>query len=234
MKCKLICLAAFAAGLSGAVHAQQSASLLTASTTQTTASTTQTTAPSRLVPQSSDYPIGVKDSLAIDVFDVPSLSQTVEVDNTGSINLPLIGQVQAAGLTPHQLSQSIAAALSAKYMKDPIVTVAIKDAASKKVTVDGAVVQPGLYEITPGTTLTQAVAMAHGPDQVADIHHVAIIRAQSGTQTMTVFDLDDIHDGKTVDPAVSPNDKIVVDSSGTRKFVRDFGSVISVLGFIHP
>lgn len=226
MKCKLICLVAFAAGIGGAAQAQQTASIGTASATQAL--------PSAHSIQSSDYRIGIKDSLAIDVFDVPSLSQTVEVDNTGSISLPLIGQVEAAGLTSHQLSQSIAAALSAKYMKDPIVTVSIKDAASKKVTVDGAVTQPGLYEITPGTTLTQAVAMAKGPDQIADIHHVAIVRGQGATQTVSVFDLDDIHDGKTVDPAVNPNDKIVVDSSGTRKFVRDFGSVISVLGFLHP
>jgi polysaccharide export outer membrane protein len=119
-------------------------------------------------------------------------------------------------------------------MKDPIVTVSVKDAASKKVTVDGSVVQPGLYEITPGTTLTQAVAMAKGPDQVADIHHVSIIRGQGAARSISVFDLDAIHDGKTVDPSVDPDDTVVVDSSGTRKFVRDFGSVISVLGFIHP
>lgn len=226
MNCKVVCLAAFAAGIGAAAHAQQVAGVSTPSITQTI--------PGRAAIQASDYQIGVKDSLAIDVFDVPTLSQTVEVDNTGNINLPLIGQVQAAGLTPHQLSQSIASALSAKYMKDPIVTISVKDAASKKVTVDGSVVQPGLYEITPGTTLTQAVALAHGPDQVADIHHVAIVRGQGAARTITVFDLDEIHDGKTVDPVVEPNDAVVVDTSGTRKFVRDFGSVISVLGFMHP
>ena len=226
MKCKFACLAALVAGIGGAAHAQQVAAV--------PGSSVQTPQPAVQAAVSSDYQIGIKDSLAIDVFDVPSLSQTVEVDNTGGINLPLIGQVQAAGLTPHQLSQAIAAALSAKYMKDPIVTVSLKDAASKKVTVDGSVVQPGLYEITPGTTLTQAVAMAHGPDQVADIHHVAIIRGQGAAQTMLVFDLDDIHDGKVADPAVNPSDKVVVDTSGTRKFVRDFGGVISVLGFMHP
>lgn len=227
MNCKVVCLAVLAAGIGGATHAQQVAGVSTASVTQASPS-------ARATIQASDYQIGVKDSLAIDVFDVPTLSQTIEVDNTGNINLPLIGQVQAAGLTPHQLSQSIASALSAKYMKDPIVTVSVKDAASKKVTVDGSVVQPGLYEITPGTTLTQAVALAHGPDQVADIHHVAIVRGQGAGRTITVFDLDQIHDGKTVDPVVEPNDTVVVDTSGTRKFVRDFGSVISVLGFMHP
>lgn len=227
MKWKLVCLAAFAAGIGDPAHAQQVAAIPGPSGSQARSSV-------YAADQPGDYQIGIKDSLAIDVFDVPSLSQTVEVDNAGSVNLPLIGQVQAVGRTPDQLSQAIAAALSAKYMKNPIVTVSVKDAASKKITVDGSVVQPGLYEIAPGMTLTQAVALAHGPDQVADIHHVAIIRGQGAARTISVFDLDDIHDGKTVDPAVKPDDAVVVDFSGTRKFVRDFGSVISVLGWLHP
>lgn len=227
MKCKFACLAALVAGIGGTAHAQQVAAIPGTSVSQPVPPVHGAVLPG-------DYQIGIKDSLAIDVFDLPNLSQTVEVDTAGCINLPLIGQVQAAGRTPNQLSQAIAAALNAKYMKDAIVTVAVKDAASKKVTVDGSVVQPGLYEITPGTTLTQAVAMAHGPDQVADVHHVAIIREQGGGRTISVFDLDDIHDGKAVDPAVEPSDTVVVDSSGTRKFVRDFGSVISVLGWLHP
>jgi polysaccharide export outer membrane protein len=227
VKCGLACLAAFVASIGGIGHAQQ-----VAASSSTPA--TQAGSPAHGAVEAANYQIGIKDSLAIDVFDVPTLSQTVEVDHTGSINLPLIGQVQAAGLTTNQLSQAIAAALSAKYMKDPIVTVSVKDAASKKVTVDGSVVQPGMYEIAPGTTLTQAVALAHGADQVADVHHVAIIRGQGAARTISVFDLDDIRDGKAADPSINPDDTVVVDTSGTRKFVRDFGSVISVLGFLHP
>lgn len=226
MKRSLICLAAIAASIGGAAQAQQAAG-----TRYATAASTVSSAHGSIP---ADYQIGIKDSLAIDVFDLPNLSQTVDVDNTGSINLPLIGQVHAEGLTPNQLSRAIAAALSAKYMKDPIVTVSIKDAASKKVTVSGSVVQPGVYEVTPATTLTQAVAMAHGPDQVADIHHVAIIREQGGARTTSVYDLDDIHDGKVADPAVSADDTVVVDYSGSRKFVRDYGGVISALSLLHP
>jgi polysaccharide biosynthesis/export protein len=192
----------------------------------------QTPAGSAVIP--ANYHIGVKDTLAIVVFDVPSLSETVQVDNAGFINIPLIGQVSATGRTPNQLSRDVAAALNAKYMKDPIVTVSVKDAASKKVTVDGEVTQPGMYEITPGTTLSQAVAMAKGPDQVADAHHVSIVRGAGQARTVSVDDLEDIRDGKAVDPEVQANDTIVVDSSGSRKFVRDFGSVFSVLGWAHP
>jgi polysaccharide export outer membrane protein len=184
--------------------------------------------------QSAQYVIGARDMLQVDVFDVPALSGAMQVDSTGHINVPLIGQVAASGRTPNQLSQDIATALNAKYMKDPIVTVTVKDAASKTVTVDGSVTQPGLYQIGGATTLMQAVAMAHGPDQVADVHHVALIRTTEQGRSVSVFDLEEIRDGKTIDPAVHADDVIVVDSSGTRKFVRDFGSVISVLGWLHP
>ncbi|MGH6879027.1 MAG: polysaccharide biosynthesis/export family protein [Rhizomicrobium sp.] len=200
--------------------------------TQSPAQTATTVSQEAAAP--ADYQIGVKDTLAVDVFDVPSLSETVQVDNTGFIDMPLIGQVAAAGRTPNELSRDIATALNAKYMKDPIVTVSIKDAVSKRVTVDGEVTQPGMYEITPGTTLTQAVALAKGPDQVADAHHVSIVRGSGQARTTTVYDLEDIRDGKASDPQVLPNDTIVVDSSGSRKFVRDFGAVFSVLGWMHP
>jgi len=181
-----------------------------------------------------DNKIGSKDTLAVEVFDVPALSQTSQVDNAGFIEMPLIGQVQAAGRTPNELAADITKALRAKYMKNPIVTVTVKDSASKKVTVEGSVNQPGLYDIGPTTTLMQAVAMAHGPDQVADIHRVAIIRTGADGRSTSVYDLDDIRDGKAADPLVRPNDEVVVDTSGSRKFVRDFGSVFSLLGWLHP
>lgn len=226
MKCWPAFGVALAIGFAGAAWGGETASL---SNTSFSASAAPASAAI-----SGDYRIGVKDTLVIDVFDVPSLGGTMQVDNTGSINMPLIGEVPATGRTPEQLARQIAAALSAKYMKNPIVTVSVKDAASKKVTVDGEVTEPGMFEISPGTTLTQAVAMAKGPDQVADAHHVAIVRGTGAARTTTVYDLEDIRDGKAADPQVQPNDTIVVDSSGTRKFVRDFGGVISVLGFMHP
>ena len=186
-----------------------------------------------------DYVISSQDMLTVDVFDVPELSQTaVQVDNAGTIAMPFIGRVPAAGLTTSQLAQRIAAELDQKYIKNPIVTVTVKDAASQKITVDGQVTQPGIYEITPNTTLTQAVALAKGPSNVADIHNVSIVRANATGRSVTSYDLDQIHDGKTTDPFVQANDEVVVDVSGSRKFVRDFGqplgSVMGLLTFWHP
>lgn len=182
----------------------------------------------------SGFPIGPQDTVVVDVFDVPDLSRTVQVDNSGFIVLPLIGQIQASGRTTDELAQDIKAVLARKYMKNPIVSVTMKDAASQKVTVDGEVNQPGMYEIGPETTLSQAVSLAKGPDQVADPHHVAVIRLTPQGRQTTVYDLEDIRDGKATDPFVKPRDVIVVDDSGSRRFVRDYGAIFSVLGFWHP
>lgn len=187
----------------------------------------------------SDYAISSQDVLAIDVFGVPELSQTsLQVDSAGTIAMPFIGRVSAVGLTTTQLSQRIAKELDQKYVKNPIVTVTVKDAASQKVTVDGQVTQPGIYEIAPNTTLTQAVALAKGPSNVADVHNVAIVRISDAGRTITSYDLDKIHDGKATDPFVRANDEVVVDVSGSRKFVRDFGqplsSALGLLTFWHP
>jgi polysaccharide export outer membrane protein len=183
----------------------------------------------------SDYTISSLDTLTIDVFGVPELSQTaVQVDNAGTIAMPFIGRVQAVGLTTSQLSQRISTDLDQKYVKSPIVTVTVKDAASQKITVDGEVTQPGVYEIPPHTTLTQAVALAKGPSNVADIHEVSIVRLGTTGRDVSNYDLDAIHDGKATDPFVQANDEVVVDASGSRKFVRDFGSVLGLLTYWHP
>ena len=89
-------------------------------------------------------------------------------DTGGNLLLPLIGQVRAAGRTPAELSDEIATALKKKYMKDPQVVVSVKEAQGQKITVDGAVGQPGVYPLNGPTTLMQAVSLAKGAD-VADV-----------------------------------------------------------------
>jgi polysaccharide biosynthesis/export protein len=221
MKSQVLIIAAMAAAIAEAAPAQEVASVPSAP-----AAVSDSTRPS------AGFPIGPQDTVVVDVFDVPDLNRTVQVDNSGFIVLPLIGQVQASGRTTDQLAQDIAAILAQKYMKNPIVSVTMKDAASQKVTVDGEVTQPGMYEIGPDTTLSQAISLAKGPDQVADAHHVAIIRMTPQGRLTTVYDLADIRDGKAIDPLVKPRDVIVVDDSGSRRFVRDFGPVFSAIGVL--
>jgi polysaccharide export outer membrane protein len=181
-----------------------------------------------------DYVIGPDDVISVDVFQIPDLSRTVQVDSEGNILLPLLGSVQAAGRSVAQLSQQVATAYGDKYVRDPKVTVSVKNSDSQKVTVDGAVVQPGIYPISSGTTLMQAIALAKGPDTKLASSNVAIFRTVGQNRTQAVFDLSDIRDGKVQDPQLQAHDIVVVDTSGVRKFFQDISPIapFAVLGAV--
>lgn len=189
----------------------------------------------RLSPGATEYRIGPADTLDINVNQLPEFTKTVEVDPSGHILLPLVGEIQASGRTPAQLSDDIAAALKKKYMKDPLVVVSVKDAQGQKVTVDGAVSKPGVYPLAGATTLLQAVALAQGPDpKLANEKHVSIFRTVNGQRRSAVYDLSQIRAGKAEDPVVYGNDIVVVDQSGAKSFMQNFqgGSVLGLLGML--
>ncbi|MFN7621411.1 MAG: polysaccharide biosynthesis/export family protein [bacterium] len=171
-----------------------------------------------------EYRIGVGDKLSVRVFQVADLSfEELVVDTSGNINLPLIGAVRGAGRTAGEMSTDIASRLAARYLRDPQVTVTIMEAASQKITVDGAVTKPGVYEMRGSTSLLQAVAMAEGPSRVADLTKVAVFRTIDGRRSVALFDLSAIRQGRAADPQVLGDDVIVVDisrlSSGLREAV---------------
>jgi polysaccharide export outer membrane protein len=174
----------------------------------------------------SDYVIGPEDVIQVDVFDVPDLSRTVAVDSSGQVLLPLLGQITAANESVAQLTTQIQSAYADTYVRDPKVTVTVKESASLKVTVDGAVVDPGIYPISTNTTLMKAIAMAKGPDmKLADVNKVAIFRTVGPQRTEAIFDLEDIRDGKSIDPQIMANDVIVVDTSAIRRFLQDISPI---------
>jgi polysaccharide export outer membrane protein len=181
------------------------------------------------------YRIGPLDKLDISVFQVPELTGSVEVDAAGQITLPLIGQLDAGGKTTKELSQLIGDRLKVKYLQDPQVTVVIKEALSQRITIEGAVQQPGVYPIEGRTTLMQVVAMARGADpQRANEKKVVVFRTVNGQRMAAGFNLVDIRTGKTDDPQVYGNDIIVVDSSNARGFLRDLVSTIPLLAIFRP
>ena len=171
-----------------------------------------------------EYRIGVGDKLSVRVFQVADLSfEELVVDTSGNINLPLIGAVRGAGRTAGEMATDIASRLAARYLRDPQVTVTIMEAASQKITVDGAVTKPGVYEMRGSTSLLQAVAMAEGPSRVADLTKVAVFRTIDGRRSVALFDLSAIRQGRASDPQVLGDDVIVVDisrlSSGLREAI---------------
>jgi len=180
-----------------------------------------------------DYRIGPQDTLEIDVFQLNDLNRTVQVDSSGQILLPLLGQVPAAGKTSKELSTEIATQLGAKYVNNPQVTVVVKEAQGQRITVDGAVTQPGVYTLAGPTTLMQAVALAKGPDtKMANLHKVVVYRMDGAGRTQKLYDLQAIRDGKTPDPLIYGKDVIVVDQSGGRSFLRDLGTVAPIISML--
>jgi polysaccharide export outer membrane protein len=181
-------------------------------------------------PTIDDYRIGPQDTLEINVFQLNDLSRTVQVDSGGRILLPLLGQVQASGKTSSELSDDLQTLLEKKYVNNPQVTVVVKDAQGQRITIDGAVTQPGVYALTGPTTLMQAVALAKGPDtHLANLHKVVVFRLVGAQRTTISYDLAAIREGKTADPLIYGKDVIVVDASGSRSFMRDLGAVVPAL-----
>jgi polysaccharide biosynthesis/export protein len=184
-----------------------------------------------------EYRIGPQDMLDINVSQVEELSKPVQVDTGGNILLPLVGQMKAAGRTPAELSDDIAGALKKKYMKDPQVVVSVKDAQGQKITVDGAVGQPGVYALNGPTTLMQAVSLAKGADpHFANVHRVTIFRTINGERRSAFYDLAQIRSGQAEDPLVYGSDIVVVDTSGAKSFFNNysgaFGSGLGLLGMV--
>ena len=112
-----------------------------------------------------DYLIGRQDLLEISVFDVEELSQTVRVADDGSITMPLLGRLVVDGLTKTKLEQVIAGLLEKRYVRDPQVTVFVKEYESKRVAVSGAGKKPGSYEMLGRKTLLEMLSMAGGIDR---------------------------------------------------------------------
>ena len=186
-----------------------------------------------LSPVAADYRIGAQDMLEVNVFGIEDLKREVQVDSGGKVILPLIGQVQAGGLTPGQFSAAIETALKAKYMKDPQVIVTVKNAQSQRVTIDGAVNKPGVYPLAGPTTLLQAISLGGGPDQkLANTKKVAVFRSVGGKRHAAFFDLNDIRRGKAEDPQIYGNDIVVVDTSSGSKFIQNFQGVFPLLGLL--
>lgn len=174
-----------------------------------------------------EYQIGATDLLKIVVFQVPDLSvEQARVDASGSIELPLIGAVRAVGLTPAELGSVIRTRLADRYLRNPQVTVTVSEASSQKVTVDGAVTKPGVYEMRGRTTLLQAVTMAEGPTRVADLSSVAVFRTIDSRRAVAVFDLTAIRQGRSEDPVLLGDDIVIVDSSRLNAALRDIVAVL--------
>ena len=165
-------------------------------------------------PGTTAYKIGPLDVLDVSVFKVPELSHTVQVSDAGTVNLPLVGEVKAAGKTAREVERDLTTKLGAKYLQSPQVTVLVKEYNSQRVTIEGAIKKPGVYPIRGKTTLLQLVATAEGFNDVSDLSNLVVFRRSGGKRSAARFDVEEIRAGQKDDPELQEGDVIVVNESG--------------------
>lgn len=169
-----------------------------------------------------EYRVGPNDLIDVEVFDLDNLKRTVRVNAAGAISLPLIGAVTVAGLTSQEAEARIADRYREKYLQNPQVSVFIKEYTTERITVEGAVVKPGIFPLSGQITLLRALAMAGGFGPIADSSQVMLFRVNEQRQReVAVYDVAKIRSGKSDDPVIRGDDLIVVQQDSTRKLLKD-------------
>lgn len=158
-----------------------------------------------------NYVIGAQDVLDVSVWKEPEVSRVVPVRPDGKISLPLLNDVQAAGLTPGQLAQEITTGLK-KYVTSPQVTVIVTTINSQRVYIIGEVIRPGAFPMLPGMTVVQALSSAGGFTQFAKTKSIFIRRMENGKEVKYQFNYKDVISGKRAeeDIALKAGDTVVV------------------------
>jgi polysaccharide biosynthesis/export protein len=155
--------------------------------------------------------IGPEDVLDISVWKEPDVSRVVPVRPDGRISLPLINDVQAAGLSPQQLAGSVSEKLK-KYLNGPQVTVIVTAINSQRVFVVGEVLRAGAFPMLPGMTVLQALSSAGGFTTFADVKKIHVVRLRNGKQIEIPFNYRDVLKGDNAEQNIKleAGDTIVV------------------------
>ena len=161
--------------------------------------------------QDPNYIIGPQDIIDISVWKEPDFSRSVPVRPDGKISLPLLNDVQAAGLTPAQLGAQITTNLT-KYVTNPQVTVIVSQINSQRIYILGEVARAGAYSLIPEMNVLQALSNAGGLTAFANSKKIYILRQDSGKQQKIYFNYKDVLSGKVPGQniALKAGDTIVV------------------------
>jgi polysaccharide biosynthesis/export protein len=168
--------------------------------------------PAPPVAHDDNFVIGNDDVLAINVWKEPDISHAVPVRSDGKISLPLVGEVQAAGLTPLKLERDIASRLK-NFIAEPDVTVIVQQINSQKFNILGFVNKPGSYVLTNSATVLDAIALAGGFRDFAKQKSVYVLRQNSdGSQTRISFNYKEVIQGRGASQNIKlqPRDTVVV------------------------
>jgi polysaccharide biosynthesis/export protein len=180
------------------------------STTSSTPTSATSAREARIIADDVDYKIGPEDVLDISVWKNPELSRTVPVRPDGKISLPLVNDIQAAGLSPSRLRQELTQRLS-EYVPSPEVAVIVREVHSAKVAVVGAVRTPGRYDVRSPATVLELIALAQGFTDFAARDRIVVLRRVGRATSRIPFNYRSIADGSQQDNfLVQPGDIIVV------------------------
>ena len=157
------------------------------------------------------YKIGPQDVVRIDVWKEPEITRTIPVRPDGKISLPLLNDVQAAGLTAIQLGNAIHDGLT-KYLNSPQVTVTVTEINSRRVYITGEMNRPGALPLLPDMTILQALSSAGGFTQFAKLKGIYVLRNEGGKQIKLPFNYKEVVKGKNQEQNILllPGDVIVV------------------------
>ena len=157
------------------------------------------------------YVIGVGDVLAITFWREQALSGDVVVRPDGNISLPLLNDIQAAGSTPGQLTQTLARA-AVKFVDEPDVAVIVKEIHSRRVFLVGQVQTPGMVPLTSDMNVLQLIAVGGGLLEYADKKNIVVTRVENRQERRFKFNYDDVMRGKNMKQNIllQPGDTVMV------------------------
>jgi len=158
-----------------------------------------------------EYKIGPQDVVQIDVWKETEITRTIPVRPDGKISLPLLNDVQAAGLTAMELAGRIREGLT-KFLTNPQVTVTVTQINSRRVYLTGEVTRTGALPLLPNMTVLQALSSSGGFTPFARMKDIYVLRVENGKQTKYPFHYRDVVKGKRPEENIilQPNDVIVV------------------------
>lgn len=158
-----------------------------------------------------EFVLGVEDKLSISVWKEPDLTKSVIIRPDGKITFPLVGDVQAAGRAPRQLTEDLTKLL-ARFIKEPVVTVVVEEINNFKVFVLGEVTVQGALNLRRRTRLLEAIALAGGMSKFADKSNVLLLRFEDGKETRNRIDYRKVVSGEKpeLNLYLKPGDTIIV------------------------
>lgn len=158
-----------------------------------------------------DYRISPEDLLEISVWKEEDLQKEVIVRPDGGISFPLAGNVQAAGLTPHELERAISQGLQ-EFIPDAVVTVSVQEIRGLRIYVSGNVTSPGQYTVGRYVDVLQAITLAGGLTPFADRNGIRVIRRKDGGEQVFKFNYGQVQKGVKLEQNIllQPDDVVVV------------------------